>query len=340
MNFFGYVFGSTVGLLFACCQGSSFEKNNNAPVTELVSVQHTINNACFRYPFRVRLSNDTLYVMDLHGSDTYVQAFLFPKMEWVASYGKKGGGPKELLDCENIRIDAQGHLWMLDANKRALVCVSDSGERKIELSHSLIRTLDFDFYTDSLFIVPDYTGKYRYSLIDCKGNIVSSRGKIPINAKREADVALAQAWRSFSSYNPKNGILAMVTQLGEVIELYNVKQDTLITTIYGKLGAPVYSKNNNMAIPKGIMGYSDVQVGSHCIYALFWGQSLKDIERGVVTYEGGNRIDVFDLKGNILKTYRLDRYITGFQVDESKQFLIALDPNSDQPLVCYNLNET
>ena len=34
--------------------------------------------------------------------------------------------------------------------------------------------------------------------------------------------ALAQAWRSFIDYNPDNGILAMATQLGEAIEIYNL----------------------------------------------------------------------------------------------------------------------
>ena len=35
-------------------------------------------------------------------------------------------------------------------------------------------------------------------------------------ALRNVRPALAQAWRSFIDYNPRNGILAVATQLGEV----------------------------------------------------------------------------------------------------------------------------
>jgi hypothetical protein len=325
-------------IFLICCKGE-FSEKTSIPVVELTAKQYFSDSVYFRYPFRVRLNNDTLYVMDLHGVDFYVHAFAFPQMRKLFSYGIRGNGPTEFLDCENIRLDAKGFLWLLDANKKMLVCVSDTGQREIPLNRSLIRTLDFDFYNDSVFIVPDYTGKHRYMLIDSNGNIVSGRGVIPKSKKsrNQTDIALAQAWRSFTDYNSKSGILAMVTQLGEVVELYDVKHDKLVRTIYGEAGEPEYQANDGMAIPKGIMGYSDVQVESTYIYALFWGQSFKDIQQNRVKHEGGNRIDVFDLKGNLIRYYRLDRNVVGFQVDEKRHLLIALDPNSDQPVVSYNI---
>ena len=46
------------------------------------------------------------------------------------------------------------------------------------------------------------------------------------DALRNVRPALAQAWRSFIDYNPRNGILAVATQLGEVLEIYNLKDST------------------------------------------------------------------------------------------------------------------
>lgn len=43
--------------------------------------------------------------------------------------------------------------------------------------------------------------------------------------------ALAQAWRSFLDYNPHDGVLAMVTQLGEVLEVYNLKDSMEVIRI-------------------------------------------------------------------------------------------------------------
>lgn len=308
-------------------------------IDELSAKNCVFDKVFFRYPFRVRLNDSILYIMDLHGQEYYVNAFTYPELKFIKSIGKKGSGPEELLDSENIRFDKQNNLWLLDANRKKLICFTDSGQREILLSKSLIRTLDFDFYKDSLFIVPDYTGNYRYSIVNSQGKIIENRSSIPVKKKnaRKSNIVIAQAWRSFIDYNPENGILAIVTQLGEVIELYDVRNDKIINTYYGKSGEPVYRNREGMAIPDGIMGYSDVHVGSKYIYALFWGQKMSDIRQGKIKYEGGDQIHIFDLNGNPIKTYKLERYITGFEIDEKNQIILALDVNSNQPLLKYNI---
>ena len=330
---------SIVVLCFVSCEEIQTDSIHDMPIIKLTAVNTNIKDVVFRYPFRARLNDSILYIMDLHGQEYYVNAFTYPKLKYIKSFGKKGIGPEELLDSENIRFDNQNNLWILDANRKKLICFTDSGQREILLSKSLIRTLDFDFYKDSLFIVPDYTGNYRYSIVNSQGKIIENRSCIPVKKKnkRKSNIALAQAWRSFIDYNPENGILAMVTQLGEVIEIYDVKNDKIINTYYGNSGEPVYRNSEGMAIPDGIMGYSDIHVGSKYIYALFWGQKMSDIRQGKIKYEGGDQIHVFDLNGNPIKTFKLERYITGFEIDEKNQIILALDVNSNQPLIKYNI---
>ncbi|MDD4921194.1 MAG: BF3164 family lipoprotein [Bacteroidales bacterium] len=308
--------------------------------THLVSDQKTTDGVFLRYPFRIRLDDSTLYIMDLHGSDNYCHRFSYPAIKHQSSFCKRGDGPGELLDAENIRIDSKNRLWTLDANRKKMICISgDSVQQEIPLAENLIRTLDFDLYNDSLFIVPDYTGKYRFSIIDHHGNIIKNKDRIPIQEKNKqiSDMALAQAWRSFLNYNPKNNILAMVTQLGEVLEIYDLKGDSTIKVFSGKFGKPIFKYNGGYAIPNGIMGYSDVYVGTNYIYAIFWGHSFEDIKRGTVKVEGGNTIHVFDLKGKPVMKYELDRYITGFCVNEESHKILGLDVNKDQQLVEYVL---
>lgn len=330
---------SIVVLCFVGCEEIQTDSIHDMPIIKLKAVNTNIKDVVVRYPFRIRLNDSVLYIMDLHGQEYYVNAFTYPELKFIKSIGKKGSGPEELLDSENIRFDKQNNLWLLDANRKKLICFTDTGQREILLSKSLIRTLDFDFYKDSLFIVPDYTGNYRYSIVNSQGIIVENRSSIPAKKKnaRKSNIALAQAWRSFIDYNPDNGILAMVTQLGEVIELYDVRNDKIINTYYGNSGEPVYRNREGMAIPDGIMGYSDIHVGSKYIYALFWGQKMSDIRQGKIKYEGGDQIHVFDLKGNSIKTYKLERYITGFEIDEKNQIILALDVNSNQPLFKFNI---
>ena len=75
---------------------------------------------------------------------------------------------------------------------------------EIPLDKQLLRTSTF-VKTRSGFLVTDYTGSYRYHVLDAKGRIQKSIGSIPTEDEslRESLPALAQAWRTFMSYNPK-----------------------------------------------------------------------------------------------------------------------------------------
>jgi len=117
-----------------------------------------------------------------------------------------------------------------------------------------------------------------------------------------------------------------------------MKEERIVAIINSKNGAPKFDEKQNYAIPNGIMGYSDVHVADDAIYVLFWGYSFDDIRKRGVRQEGGNRLQVFDTNGIALKEYILDRYITGFWLDKSKNTMLALDVNSDQPIVEYKLN--
>lgn len=310
----------------------------------LLSDEMTITEDIYmRYPFRVRLIDFCLFITDLHASRHYLHQFEYPSMKFIRSFAKRGEAPNEFLDAENIRSNKQPGIWLLDANKKKIVKIdyksNDTICQSINLSEQLVRTLDFDFFNDSTVIVPDYTGKNRFCLVNMDGEVIKNSYQIPCREEKKNDVsdmALAQAWRSFIDYNEENGILAMATQLGQVLEIYDLKADTLINVCSGKNGAPRYELVEGYAVPSGIMGYSDVYVGSENIYALFWGYSLDEIKKNEITQEGGRYIHVFDLNGNPLIEYTLDRYITGFYVDEKRKKIIALDVNSDQPVVEYS----
>lgn len=261
-------------------------------------------------------------------------------MKYRRSFIRRGSAPGEYSDAENIRIDRHHCLWTLDANRRRLVYFhpgTDTVPGEIKLSEDLIRPLDFDFYNDSTFIIPDYSGQYRICFVNRRGEITRRLFSIPTRKPGKADIPLAQAWRSFIDYNPENRLLAVATQLGDVIELYDLKNKKLVKVIYGTGGEPAYDAQDGYAVPNGIMGYSDIMVGKDRIYALFWGHTFLDLKRGKVKKEGGHLLRVFDLQGRPVCQYTLDRSLTGFSIDEEKRLLTGLDVNSDQPLVTYRL---
>ena len=339
-------------LLFISCGTKNKEYANNVfPYSqfpqekELKGEVIELDTALFRYPFRIRIEGDKAIVLDLHGSDYYGRLFQYPSFRYLSSFGRRGDSPLEMLSMENFRLHNHT-LWTLDANKSELTRLdfSSSGdsllrEETVALDEDILRPLDFAIYNDTTFVIPDYSGESRFLKVDCKGKLIEKIGTIPTTNKKalqEARPALAQAWRSFLDYNSHNSVLATVTQLGEVVEIYNLKDSTHVIRV-GEYDEPEFKVSDGYGIPTGIMGFSDVQVTDDAIYAVFHGTSFKDIARqsGRLS-DGGKYIYVFSLKGEPLCKYVLDHYIYGIWVDEVTKTIMATDVNNDQPILKFS----
>lgn len=315
------------------------------------SLEIPLDTAIFRYPFRIRVEGQKAVILDLHNSDYYFHLFSYPGFEPLTSFGRRGNSPADMLSGESLLFVNSDSLYTLDANKReirrwSIVPGLNSVEPRevIRLEEDVLRALDFAMLNDSAFVIPDYSGKSRFCVVNRQGKIVSRHGKIPSGEIVRSDVslpALAQAWRSFISYNPQNKVLAMVTQLGEVLEIYHMNDTIGHFMTIGPHGEPDFEISRGFAVPVGIMGFSDVYVAEKYIYTVFHGQRFKELyAQGDKALDGGKYIYVFDLEGNPVCKYTLDRNVYSLYLDESRGKFIALDVNSDQPIVEYLLPDS
>lgn len=232
-------------------------------VEELKGEIIELDTVLFRYPFRIRVEGDKVIVMDLHGFDNYGHLFQYPDFHYLSSFGIHSDSPTGMLSMENLRFYNED-VWTLDANKSELTKFdfSLSGdsllrEETVALDEDVLRVLDFTVFNDTTFIIPDYSGDSRLCMVNRKGKLFERLGNIPTvneDALQHARPALAQAWRSFLDYNPHNGILATVTQLGEVVEVYNLKDSTHVIHI-GEHGEPDFEISAGYGVPAGIMGW-------------------------------------------------------------------------------------
>lgn len=328
------------------CEGLSY--TDFSQTRELKGTVIPLDTALFRYPFRIRIQGDKAVVMDLHGTDYFCHAFSYPEFHYISSFGKRGESPDEQISVENIRWYGES-LWTLDANKSELTrfgcdLSGDSLFRQeaVNLDKDILRALDFVMVDDSTFIIPDYSGDNRFCRVNRQGGLLYKMGAIPSSnedAMKHARPALAQAWRSFIDYNPRNGVLAAVTQLGEGLEVFNLKDSTHVVRI-GPHGEPEFQVSQGYGIPTGIMGFSDVQVTDSAIYAVFHGRSFKEIAQNArkgIQVDGGQYIYVFNLKGEPLCKYVLDHCIYGISVNEQKGTILATDVNKDEPIIEYTM---
>lgn len=343
-----------LAFLFVACTSVPDERMmsySDFPETrELTAWTLPLDTALFRYPYRVRVQDDKAVVLDLHGTEHFFHVFHYPDFHYLSSFGKRGDAPEEMLSAENLRWNGD-FLWILDSNKSELTRLgfASSGDsllrqEAVSLDEELLRALDFVQYNDSTFIIPDYSGDSRFCLVNRQGKLLRKIGTIPTaneDALKNARPALAQAWRSFIDYNPRNGVLVAATQLGEVLEIYNLKDSTYIVCV-GPNGEPEFQIAQGYGIPTGIMGFSDIQVTDSAIYVVFQGRKFKDIQQkaqqGINLPDGGQYIYVFGLKGEPLRKYVLDHYIHGISVNEQKGVIIATDVNKDEPILEYSIN--
>lgn len=351
MRYLLYIFIGISGLM-ACSDSSDLHYPRYADFPQTKALQAEVvrlDTALFRYPFRVTVRDHIAIVMDLHNTDHYLHAFTYPEWKHVASFGKRGEAPEEMLSAINIQFKSPDSLWVLDPNKMQITRwklspSSGAAERveEIKLDKKLVRSLDFHVM-ESGFFIPDYMGEHRYWQVDMEGKPIESIGIIPSESANDeiSRPALAQAWRSFIDYNPNNGVLAMATQLGEVIEIYNLKEHTH-KVMYGPQGEPQFeTAGDGSGIPTGIMGFSDIKVTDRYIYTVFHGTRFKDklaaYKRGEEPEDGGHFIYVFDLEGNPVRKYTLDHAIYGIDINEETKTIVATEVKSDDPIILFKM---
>ncbi len=327
-------------ILITSCSQDNDRYREFAETITVVTQQHDFEGVYMRYPYRIKFSDVSMYVMDLHGGDYFCHEFIYPSMEFVRSFAKKGKGPDELTNIATFAFDNRGTVHILNDYGRKMYTYdqeNDQTELLTELPEEMLFYPNFVFYDDTTFIITDYYGKCRWFFVDHHGKIGRREGVIPEKYRVDnvPEAALGQAWNAFTSYNPHNGILALATQFGEVLEIYDLRNNNVIIKI-GPGGEPVCKYKGSEAYPIGIMGYSDVFVGEQAIYALYWGHEFDKIITDEITVQGGNYIHVFNLKGKPLRRYQLDRYITGFYINEATGEVFGTDVNEEQ-LVTFDL---
>lgn len=338
-------------MLVSCIEGSpsKYSRYKGFPTEKNLKAEVlSLDTALFRYPFRITIKDSFALIMDLHNANNYFHLFHYPEMDHIVSFGHRGDSPEDMLSAETFEFQSLDSIWALDANKMQITRWKITNqnylvtkEESINLDNRMIRALDFD-RINSDFIIPDYLGENRFNRTDGTGNLLRSEGKIPSEQffPVNSSSALAQAWRSFIDYNPDNGVLAIVTQLGEVLEVYNMIDKTH-KVLYGPNGEPDFEISDGNGIPTGIMGFSDVDVTDKYIYAVFHGRSFceiaKQVRKGIKGQDGGKYIYVFSLTGEPVCCYTLDRYIYGIDVNEEKGIITAVDVNSDEPIVEFKI---
>jgi hypothetical protein len=328
------------------------EVNGSKPDKEEVLYSSNIpldESALLKYPFRIRVVDSVLLIWDLHARDNFFHAFSIRDSitKYLYSFGKVGQGGDELISCGGFEIK-DGYLSVIETNKAILYSYSienigkniEKPERIVEFSKEYVPIIRSTDMGDKGKVILDSKGEYRFILLDNNGKTIDKCYEIPNKENEElSKFLLQQLWISCLSYNQNNDILVLGTIMGDVLEIYDLNNNTA-KIVVGEQGEPAILKEKGNWILMSAYGYRDIIVGDNEIYALYCNISHEEIkkaqEKGEITPSGGNIIYVFSLDGEIKKKFVLDEYINGFHIDFEKKIIYGVNSNSDIQLCVFN----
>lgn len=334
-------------LLILSCK-SEVDPMANVPVINLKSECLLKNTDIYmKFAYKIKVQDSLMCIWDLHGADKFYHIYSYPDLKLITSFGIQGRGDQELVNTGGFDID-KNYIYVFDSYRAKLYIYSidsllyrhTTPTNIINYPPKCIPVLAFTKMENG-FALLNYNGKERITLVDLSGNIIEKKYQIPQKVNSKNQPYLASLWDSFIDYNPENKIMGIVTKLGEVLEIYNFTNDST-QIIIGKGGIPdIYKKRGRLSIGK-IDGFSDIQIKSDLIYALYSGldrvEASKLWEKGINTPDGGNYIRVYDILGNIKKIYKLDQHINGFDVHEEEGIIYTVSSSEENSISKYNLN--
>ena len=324
--------GVILVLLSAC---TSQQKDERCPEIFLKGKSYEIENVPFmRMPVRIGLSDSKLVLLDLAADSCFYHILEYPSFKYLYSLGRRGQGENEITFATPFQLN-ENDLYVFDGAKGDIYDYNlDNGELKRKYATGLVTSVDFAYKNDSTFYVEDMSGKKRI----IEWNPCSQREYFNIPDLKKETVEhrfLPYVWRSYMDYNSKLGRMAMATQHGEVIELYDMQtqESELVCE-----ATDLYPTDMNEC-----KGYNDLHWVNDDLYVLYTKETFKERDelrrKENKKIDGGNILKIFNKEGSVKKQYKLDVYINGFTVDTVNHKLIGVTSNSDEFICIWQLEE-
>ncbi|WP_118656535.1 hypothetical protein [Alistipes putredinis] len=125
---------------------------------------------------------------------------------------------------------------------------------------------------------------------------------------------MTSLWNSSIAYQEEPKIAVNVSQLGDLLEIYKQGHDGIISII-GEGG-----------VPDVIRGADRKEM-------------IELVRRGKNVPDGSDQLLVYDLDGTMLRKYKLNRRVNGFDIDTVNQVLVMVNSNTEAPMYTFPLPE-
>lgn len=287
------------------------------------------------FPRDIIIIDSFLLVLDQEAVNPILK-YSFPALEFIGTYGIRGNGPGELIMQTQMSVDKDGVIHLLDGVNGKIISYNLRGNdnryiSEIKLNIPFRPVSNVFKITDDTYAIKNLFSEYRMYMSDANGNFADSIFKAP---KKKSDVNNNfQIYDMDMCFNAEKNIIAGATLSGEMLFIYNLNEKKEYISI-GPNGIPEWDKVSGVTGPTE--GFWQIKIVGDKIYTIFSGLSIPEMLKSKSS--GGDKIYVYDLIGNPQVSYKLDRKILSFHIDESNNKIYALDVNNpDNQLFVFDL---
>lgn len=331
-HFFSICIILTISLLVSCKQFN--EKRTvikGFPESIELKGEHIKEINLLQQPQNLRIVDSVLVVINYDGSH-FLEYYNKDNFKLLGRYGNKGRGPGEFISLTGngelfSRIDGEIIINTYDMTRRRMnyinlheSIINESYECKSELlPNNLVNVHRIVFNNDSLMgIIPDMDGVSRFEIYNKRDSTINYVPFIPKLMKNEVHnnnkYYVYNTWSNCVS-NTKQYFIASPTGNGQM-DFFDF-QGGYIKTIHlmdnerlKEAGYPEYvqsMENYNLFV-------TDIQIEEEKIFLLFTVFQVPSL-----TAVSKSKIFVFDLDGNPIREYILDKEIRCFAIDLTNQ---------------------
>jgi len=356
MKRFKYIYPIIFIFLIASCKKDSDQtvEFDSFPKKEKLTAKiPEMKERPFKF-YQVELYDSLIIAFDYYNKDKRLYLFDRDNLSLLASSGIVGKGPGELVTPYFFSIDKQNKiLWMKDAGKVKLfgfaidsILMNDNylPTHRIDMPEKYIYASRIGYYKDSLFII-SADNNHIIKLMNFGGNIVDSLGKLPIEKKEsEPELGFNDLTLRYIRVLPQYDILCSFRRFDRVVLVdstgklkFSIRGPDQLKPqrkYYGPGDGILHKKRKDAK-----KGYGPSHYHNGYIYCLYSGKLYFKKENYETHQKYYYFINVFDLKGNPVVQYKLDKEVRDFVIDEKNNRIIALSTTTQEPFIIYPLKD-
>ncbi|MEA5005687.1 MAG: BF3164 family lipoprotein [Rikenellaceae bacterium] len=262
----------------------------------------------------------------------------------ITSAGRIGRGPDELINPAGLSYNYESgsyFVWDYNLSRLYMFAITDSIVKKRSMSNINLTLQTLDAITDTTFAVLDFCPDQSIGIIDTNGRYLS---RIPykIVDDKSIDYKIHYFNSNLNISSDKQYLVAACTQF-PYLSLYSIKDNKLSKIWEKMIFKPKYKLTNNwLRIDnEQLKGFSGAIIRNQLIYlcshGLTKGEWLKENKTGRKTTH--TFILVFNMKGEFVKSYVMDKFFIVYTISPDGRTLYAVIDDPDLYIAKYSLNE-